>query len=89
MIDVLKIDIEGSELVAINSTLANGFLSSKVKIILIEWHFWQPIKKALEVFLNFHRQEQFLTFYTDPRFDPFVEKKSFYLVESLVNKRFL
>ena len=44
-IDALKIDVEGSEVLALEQALDEGFLQNNVKQISIEWHLWEASVK--------------------------------------------
>ena len=59
-IDVLKIDVEGAEVLALEKSLNSGFLQKNVKQITLEWHLWrvsmwnnrEALRKLLEIYLK-------------------------------------
>ena len=44
-LDILKIDTEGSEILALEQALNDGYLQRNVKQVLIEWHLWKMALK--------------------------------------------
>ena len=52
IVDILKIDVEGSEVLALEQALEDGFLRNNVKQILVEWHLWNASIKHDQVALR-------------------------------------
>ena len=58
VLDVLKIDTEGAEVLALEQAINDKFLQQNVKQILIEWHLWESslkqdkksLRKLIEVY---------------------------------------
>ena len=95
IIDVLKIDVEGSEVLALEQALDEGFLQNNVKQISIEWHLWEAsvkhdhaaLRKIFDVY-NRLFQNGFRLFFRGKN-DKRTLKVGVFPFTSLVNLQFL